>query len=104
MTVDPADTDPRGPDLADAELLSMLSRWLPQQRWFAGDVADDLSIESRAFVGDVDWAAVEHLVITAPAPGGTVGRYQLWLGWRDQLPDRLTHSAIGAIGGCSCYD
>jgi maltokinase len=104
MTADPAGTDPRGPDLADAELLSLLSRWLPQQRWYAGDVADDLAIESRSFVGDVDWSAIEHLIVVAPSAEGTHHRYQLWIGWRDQLPDRLSHSAIGAIGGRTCYD
>ncbi len=66
MTADPAGTDPRGPDLADAELLALLARWLPLQRWYAGDVADDLSIESRSICRGRRRGRVEHLVIAAP--------------------------------------
>jgi maltokinase len=111
MSADPHGFDPAapapvpvGPDLADADLQPLLERWLPQQRWYAGDTAAGLTIESRQFVGDVDWAAVEHLVLGVPGTDGSMRRYQLWLGWRDHLPDRLGHSAIGAINGRTCYD
>lgn len=91
----------------DAELAGMLASWLPQQRWFAGrtelagvDIvsrhrlaAEPAAADSAA--PDAERAEFEHLIVEVPAADG-VRRYQLWIGRRPVLPERLTHAEIGA--------
>ncbi|MBU7596313.1 maltokinase [Streptomyces sp. P38-E01] len=120
MTVIP-DSVPLGvalPETADSTLLSSLSslltRWLPNQRWFAG--------KGRPLDGLTLAAATEllpcrpgsatpgllHLLVTAHQ-GRDTDCYQLLLGVRAVLPPALVPALIGRpetgpLRGCAVYD
>lgn len=114
MTVDnPSNLDDQQPTPDTEELAALLADWLPRQRWFAGrgELAR-VTISSRAEIAVADHGAAqpdaagqapselvryEHLLIEVPADDGP-RRYQLWLGFRERLPDRLAHSEIGILG------
>ncbi|MEV0230355.1 aminoglycoside phosphotransferase [Nonomuraea sp. NPDC050786] len=79
----------------------LLAAWIGRQRWFGGKgrPIDDLSIES-----DVELApGLRHLVV-AVWQEGSRDRYQILLGERTELPDRLTHALIGMLGDVYVYD
>jgi maltokinase len=89
-----------------AELADLLLRWLPEQRWYAGkdERLDAVVLEStvRLRVGDpdADEPALWHVVAaTYPRGAGTTpsARYQVLIGFRRDLPDRLHHAMIGAL-------
>lgn len=91
------------PDAADRELAGMLAGWLPAQRWFAGrsELSDVRIVRRQPLQPAGDdaadtGAAFEHVIVEVPAADG-VRRYQLWLGRRPQLPERLAHAEIGAV-------
>ncbi|MFC4012463.1 aminoglycoside phosphotransferase [Nonomuraea purpurea] len=70
----------------------LLAAWISRQRWFGGKgrAIDELSIDS-----DVELRpGLRHLIV-AVWQEGSRDRYQLLLGEREQLPDRLTHALIG---------
>lgn len=92
-----------GPD--DAALTALLTEWLPHQRWFSGkgDSLDAVTVTSRAVVARIGDAEVEQVLFTVPTTGG-VDRYQLWVGWRATLADRLAPWAIGSVEGRVAYD
>src|SRR5215468_7913965 len=82
-----------------------LATWLPQQRWFAGKgtpitdlaVADDTTLVG----GD---PGLRHLIVDVAQATGT-DAYQLFVGLRADLPDRLEHVRIGpADHGVTAYD
>jgi maltokinase len=79
----------------------LLAAWISRQRWFGGKgrPIDELSIES-----DVELTpGLRHLVV-AVWQEGSRDRYQLLLGERAELPDRLGHALIGNAGDTYLYD
>ncbi|MFI7609737.1 aminoglycoside phosphotransferase [Nonomuraea terrae] len=79
----------------------LLAAWISRQRWFGGKgrPIDELSIES-----DVELTpGLRHLVV-AVWQEGSRDRYQLLLGERTELPDRLGHALIGSVGDAYLYD
>ncbi|WP_283134349.1 maltokinase N-terminal cap-like domain-containing protein [Rhizohabitans arisaemae] len=73
------------------------------QRWFAGKGHD---IESLSIVSDVELQTepgLRHL-IAAVRQGVHEARYQLLLGLRAEIPDRLKHAVIGPVDSMIGYD
>ncbi|HEX4834265.1 MAG TPA: phosphotransferase [Trebonia sp.] len=82
-----------------------LATWLVEQRWFAGKGHGlrDLAIVADTLVvgGDPE---LRHLIISV-SYGTTVDYYQVLVGFRDHVPDRLRHAVIGPDeGGRIAYD
>jgi maltokinase len=86
------------------DLDTSLIEWLPQQRWFGAkgrDIKGVSIVEERRLVeGD---PSCTHLVIEIDL-GDETQSYQLVLGWRAQLPDRLTRAVIDASDSGVYYD
>jgi maltokinase len=79
----------------------LLAAWIGRQRWFGGKgrPIDELSIDS-----DVELTpGLRHLIV-AVWQDGSRDRYQLLLGERRDLPDRLTHALIATIDDTYLYD
>ncbi|SEG94314.1 maltokinase [Nonomuraea solani] len=79
----------------------LLVAWIGRQRWFGGKgrPIDELSIDA-----DVELTpGLRHLII-AVWQEGSRERYQLLLGERTDLPDRLKHALIGTIDDVHLYD
>jgi maltokinase len=82
-----------------------LAAWLPQRRWFAGK---GTAITSLAVAADTALVGgdpgLRHLIIDVTQATGT-NAYQLFVGLRADLPDRLEHVRIGPAGhGLTAYD
>jgi maltokinase len=82
-----------------------LAAWLPGQRWFAGKgtpITDLAVVEQTTLIsGD---PGLRHLIVAVTQAAGTHS-YQLFLGLRADLPDRLEHVRIGpADAGLVGYD
>ena len=88
----------------DQDLAELLGRWLPGQRWFAskGD-AVQVTIESRTRIADLPERSSEQVLFTVPSATGTQ-RYQVWVGWTHNLPERLAGVLIGEAGGTAAFD
>src|ERR1700735_1678613 len=75
-----------------------LAPWLGNQRWFAGkgQGARDLAIgaDTRLGAGDPE---LRHLII-AVSHGAAVDYYQILVGLRRKLPERLDYARIGPVG------
>jgi maltokinase len=89
-------------------LAGLLSGWLPRQRWFADKQRqiDDVQVVSANTWFDDGPAGpqLEHVVVGV-ASGGRVERYQLLVGVRQHLPERLEHARIGEVEpGLWAYD
>ncbi len=86
-------------------LTAALRGWLPRQRWYAGKgreiAALDVVSSALLRVGDPE---LHHMVVRVEAADGTVEDYQLLVGVRDNLPDRLDHASIGAVEHRCAYD
>ncbi|MEV4171025.1 aminoglycoside phosphotransferase [Nonomuraea sp. NPDC049709] len=79
----------------------LLATWIGRQRWFGGKgrPIDALSVDS-----DVELTpGLRHLIV-AVWQEGSRDRYQVLLGERDEIPDRLTHALIGTVGDTYLYD
>jgi len=87
-----------------ADLAAALPEWLPRQRWFAGKGEPVTAVELRAeeplTTGD---PALVHLVIRVHGERGSAD-YQLPVGIREQLPERLEYAAIATLDGRHVYD
>jgi maltokinase len=87
-------------------LVQILTDWLPGQRWFAAKGVQleriDLASQSRLF-DDLDGAAVDHVLVEVESPLG-VQHYQLFIGWRETVPENLQRWAIGELDGRTGYD
>ena len=83
----------------DRSLVRLLSDWLPRQRWFGGKDGpiDELSIGTATELRTGD-PALHHLVLDVRQNGAT-DHYQVLLGVRRELPDRLRPRAIGRTTG-----
>ena len=75
-----------------------LAPWLGNQRWFAGK---GQGLRDLAIVSDTKLAAgdpeLRHLII-AVSHGATVDYYQILVGLRRKLPERLEYARIGPVG------
>jgi len=82
----------------------LLPDWLPQQRWFGakGRQVESVDIVSDHTVVDGD-PALRHLLVEVNL-GEDVETYQLLLGRRTELPERLEHAVIGHEGALALYD
>ncbi|MER7546944.1 aminoglycoside phosphotransferase [Spirillospora sp. NPDC127506] len=83
----------------DPSLVRLLADWLPRQRWFGGKdlPIDELSIGTATELRSGD-PALHHLILDVRQNGAT-DHYQLLLGVRRELPDRLVSSVIGRTSG-----
>ncbi len=93
-----------------SSLTELLTDWLPRQRWFAAKGVDLHAVtiaDSGRLTPDLDTAdgtvQLDHLIIEVDSPLG-VQHYQLFVGWRAELPARLAHAAIGRAEGRTAYD
>ncbi|MGV9308699.1 maltokinase N-terminal cap-like domain-containing protein [Nonomuraea sp. NPDC004354] len=87
-------------------LEDLLARWITHQRWFAGKgrPLDDLGIESHTVLGTEGEAQLCHLVLSVRQADAR-DRYQLLIGIRAELPDRLKHALVGITqDGVHVYD
>src|SRR5260370_22780367 len=75
-----------------------LTAWMPTQRWFAGKGARILDL---AIVADTELAGgdpgLRHLIIDV-SQGSSVDSYQVFVGLRKRIPERLEHAVIGSPG------
>jgi maltokinase len=74
-----------------------LAAWLPGQRWFAGKGTPitDLAVVAQTTLVSGD-PGLRHLIVAVTQASGT-DLYQLFLGLRADLPDRLEHVRIGPV-------
>src|SRR5215467_13502480 len=82
-----------------------LAAWLPQRRWFAGKgtpiTGPAVTADTTLVGGD---PGLRHLIVDVTQSTGTHA-YQLFVGLRADLPDRLEHVRIGPAGhGVTAYD
>lgn len=92
--------------IPDNVLAELLRSWLPDQRWFAGKGGEigPIKLISRTELStDVGGAKVEHVLLEV---GTTAGDhwYQIFIGWRNDLPQRLQHVTIATVEGVTAYD
>ncbi|HEY6276143.1 MAG TPA: aminoglycoside phosphotransferase [Streptosporangiaceae bacterium] len=75
-----------------------LAAWLPGQRWFAGKGTPitGLTITADTVLVGGD-PGLRHLIVTVDQDSGT-DRYQVLIGVRAHIPDRLRHAVIGPAG------
>jgi maltokinase len=76
------------------DLEESIAVWLPRQRWFAGKGRD---IDKLAILTDTELVQADpglHHVIVAVHQDDSVDRYQLLVGVRTELPERLVHAEI----------
>lgn len=91
---------------SNRDLADLLAVWLPSQRWFAGKGGElgPVTIAARSTVADNhDGARIEHIILEVATSTG-IQHYQLFLGWRRSLTERLAHSIIGSMNGETAYD
>jgi maltokinase len=87
----------------------LLARWMPQQRWFGSKgrpIADVTVLAERELVGG-DPGCRHLLVDVAYADRSAAGdheTYQVLVGLRRELPQRLEHAHIGTAGDRELYD
>jgi maltokinase len=94
-------------DLAMAAAGQALAEWLPAQRWFAGkgQPIDRLAVAAATELTEPGQdPALWHLLVEVSQPGGA-DVYQVLVGLRAELPDRLGHVRIGVLpSGLTAYD
>lgn len=82
----------------------LLTGWLPQQRWFAGKGREvtGITIETDTELVPGD-PGLRHLLVSVHQ-GPVADRYQVLLGSRRELPQRLEYAALGELDGVHRYD
>src|SRR3954469_20131425 len=82
----------------------LLPEWLPQQRWFGakGRQIHDIQIASDRTLVQGD-PSLRHLLVTVDL-GEDTETYQMLVGSRPDLPQRLEHAGIGTDGKSVLYD
>ena len=85
-------------------ITALLAEWLPQQRWFGakGREIEGISVASDRVLVDGE-PTLRHLLVAVDL-GEDVETYQLLLGSRDEVPQRLEHAVIGVESGRLLYD
>lgn len=80
----------------DAELVALLTSWLPDQRWFAGKGAPIESVEllSRTRLSDDESLVCEH-VLARVRSGGRQAVYQVPLSHVVEVPQSLQGTVVG---------
>ncbi|MFT7840957.1 aminoglycoside phosphotransferase [Saccharothrix sp. BKS2] len=87
-----------------------LAAWLPWQRWFGGKGRPVAGVEVEQLVELVDQRAsggplgLLAVVAVRFADGGDAERYQVPIGVRTALPDRLAPAVLAGFDGCVVYD
>ncbi|WP_067454827.1 maltokinase N-terminal cap-like domain-containing protein [Actinomadura macra] len=83
----------------DRSLTRLLAGWLPRQRWFGGKDSpiDELTIDTSTELVPGD-PGLHHLVLDV-RQNTTTDHYQLLLGIRRHLPERLRPHQIGQFAG-----
>src|SRR3954465_1792825 len=90
-------------------MADLLPDWVPQQRWFGakGRPIKSVAILSDRTIVEGD-PAMRHLLLDVDysdrESGEDVETYQLLLGRRAEVPDRLQHAVIGREGALALYD
>jgi maltokinase len=94
-------------DLTTAAAERALAQWLPGQRWFAGKgvAVTGLKLTARTELTEPGQdPALWHLIAEVDQENNT-DAYQILVGLRAELPDRLEHVRIGTLpGGRIAYD
>ena len=93
---------PGGPGQGgDPSLVRLLAGWLPRQRWFGGKDSpiEDLSIGTATELRTGE-PGLHHLVLDVRQSGATE-HYQVLLGVRRDLPERLRSHEIGLLTGAT---
>jgi maltokinase len=107
-------------DLTEA-ICDLLPDWLPHQRWYGAKQQAILAVrpvrEAVLHDGGHDGPTLVHLVVSVETEGQLADRhdddgeaseqqlYQLLVGLRRHIPERLDHAVIGAAGeGLVAYD
>ncbi|HEU5029866.1 MAG TPA: aminoglycoside phosphotransferase [Spirillospora sp.] len=93
---------PGGPGRGgDPSLVRLLAGWLPRQRWFGGKDSpiDDLAIGTATELRTGE-PGLHHLVLDVRQNGAT-DHYQVLLGVRRDLPERLRPHEIGLLAGAT---
>jgi len=90
-----------GPPGLDA----LLIEWLPAQRWYAGKGREITAVETISsmtlWVGDPQ---MHHVLVRVRTTDSSVEHYQLLIGMRSRLPERLDHAGIGPLPDGFAYD
>ena len=83
---------------------ALLPDWLPQQRWFGakGRTIRDIAIISDRVLVQGD-PTMRHLLVAVDL-GEETEIYQLLIGSRDEVPQRLEHAVIGVENNSLLYD
>ena len=98
----------------DARLARLLADWLPRQRWYGGkgariDVETGVRVLARLdLLPDRD-PGLAMIVVEVRPDGRDPERYQLFVGARRELPERLAHAELGSVADdhgaeWRCYD
>jgi maltokinase len=87
-----------------ADVIDLLPEWLPQQRWFGakGRRIHGISLLADRTIMEGN-PTCRHVLVQVDL-GEDKETYQLLLGCRPELPERLVHVAIGATGDGILYD
>ncbi len=98
----------------DVRLARLLADWLPRQRWYGGkgariDAENGVRVLARLDLLPESDPGLAMVVIEVRPEGRDPERYQLFLGARRELPDRLAHAEIGSVADdhgaeWHCYD
>jgi len=98
----------------DARLARLLAEWLPRQRWYGGkgariDTDKGVRVLARLDLLPEQDPGLAMVVLEVRPDGRDPERYQLFLGARRELPDRLSHVEIGSVSDGDgaewrCYD
>ena len=87
----------------DRSLVRLLAGWLPRQRWFGGKDGpiDELAIGTATELRSGD-PALHHLILDV-RQGDATDHYQVLLGVRGDLPERLESGLIGRLHGADAF-
>jgi len=89
---------------SNAATAQLLAEWLPKQRWFGAKGRPILGVRVLAERPLVDGdPGCTHALVEVDL-GEDHETYQLLIGRRAELPERLEHVEIGAVGGELLYD